>query len=229
MGIKMKFSENLQTIRKDRKLSQEDIAEKIGISRQAVAKWESGTAYPDIDNLIQLSELFCVTIDSLVKDNAECSTKCTLTKDFHKDEIVQFLKTATKYTYAGKGKEEVVPSRPNSHDLKFEQGNLKYLDTYIGGEKFSGEEAVFENNNPVWAMNYSGRTIDEPFSGDFLKEVLLLRPEEMPFRGPEVYQNGNYTYHNTYDGDFSWFQGKEEIFWGDKKVFECFYHGGIVK
>lgn len=225
----MKFNENLQAIRRVRKLSQEDVAEKLGISRQAVAKWESGTAFPDIENLIQLSELFCVTIDSLVKENEECMIKCNVTQDISREKIVRFLQLATQYTYAGKGREEELPCRPNSHDLKFEQGNLKYFDTYFGGEKFSGEETVFENDIPVWVMNYSGRTLSEPFSSDFLKEVLLLRPEAAPFRGPVIHRNGNNVYHNTFDGDFMWFQGKEEIFWGDLKVFECFYHGGIVK
>lgn len=225
----MKFDNNLQKIRKDRKLSQEDVAEQLGISRQAVAKWESGVAFPDVENLIRISELFCVTIDSLVKDNSECSNKSVITKDFNKDKIVQFLKVANQNTYAGKGSEEEVSCRPNSHDLKYEQGNLKYIDTYIGGENFYGEEVVFDNDIPVWAMNYSGRTLETQFSLDFLKEALLLRPEDTPFRGPEIYQNGNYIYHKTSEGDFEWFQGKEEVFWGVLKVYECFFHGGLVK
>jgi transcriptional regulator with XRE-family HTH domain len=225
----MKFNDNLQIIRREKKLSQEDVAEKLGISRQAVAKWESGITFPDIENLIQISELFCVTIDNLVKDDSECANKCIINKDINKEKIVQFLKAATKQTYAGKGKEEEVPCRPNSHDLKYVQGNLKYFDTYFGGERFSGEETVFENDIAVWVMNYSGRTIEEQFSSVFLKEALLLRPEEAPFRGPQMHRNGNNIYYNSYCGDFTWFQGKEEIFWGDLKVFECYYHGGVVK
>lgn len=61
-------------------------------------------------------------------------------------------------------------------------------------------------------MNYIGRIVDEGFSGDFLKEALLLVPKEYPYRGPMVYQNGEYKYHCIINGEFEWFQGYEEIF-----------------
>ena len=57
----MIFSEKLQLIRKNKGLTQEELAEKISVSRQAVAKWESGQGYPEITNLIQISNLFHVT------------------------------------------------------------------------------------------------------------------------------------------------------------------------
>ncbi|WP_241781951.1 hypothetical protein [Paenibacillus sp. DMB5] len=56
-------------------------------------------------------------------------------------ELVDFLLAAKKATYAGKGPERS-PSRPASHDLAFERGNLKYMDTYLGSESFAGEEAL---------------------------------------------------------------------------------------
>ena len=59
--MNMIFSEKLQLIRKNKGLTQE----KLDISRQAVAKWESGQAYPDISNLIQISNIFHVTVDDL--------------------------------------------------------------------------------------------------------------------------------------------------------------------
>jgi transcriptional regulator with XRE-family HTH domain len=64
----MQFSEKLQKLRKERGLSQEALADAVGVSRQAVSKWESLQAYPEIDKLIALSEFFSVSIDSLVKD-----------------------------------------------------------------------------------------------------------------------------------------------------------------
>lgn len=57
----MIFSEKLQLIRKNKGLTQEELAEKLSVSRQAVAKWESGQGYPEITNLIQISNLFHVT------------------------------------------------------------------------------------------------------------------------------------------------------------------------
>ena len=53
----MIFSEKLQLLRKNKGLTQEEMAEKLDVSRQAVAKWESGQVYPDISNLIQISNL----------------------------------------------------------------------------------------------------------------------------------------------------------------------------
>ncbi len=63
----MSFSETLQTLRKEKGLSQEKLAELLNVSRQAVSKWESGQAYPEIDKLIILSDLFKITLDDLVK------------------------------------------------------------------------------------------------------------------------------------------------------------------
>ena len=78
-------------------------------------------------------------------------------------------------------------------------------------------------------MNYTGRIIGEGFSGNFLKEALSLVPKENPYRGPMVYQNGQYKYHCIVNGEFKWFQGYEEIYFDDTKVYECFFHGGTIK
>ena len=60
------INENLYSLRKLNKLTQEEVAEKVGVSRQAVAKWENGDTLPDIEKCIQQAELYGVTIDSLV-------------------------------------------------------------------------------------------------------------------------------------------------------------------
>ncbi|MFT8890103.1 MAG: helix-turn-helix transcriptional regulator [Ethanoligenens sp.] len=65
----MNFSEKLQLIRKSKGFTQEELAGILCVSRQAVAKWELGQAYPDIANLIRLSEISLVTVDYLVKDD----------------------------------------------------------------------------------------------------------------------------------------------------------------
>lgn len=64
----MIFYEKLQKLRKEKGLSQEALAEMLDVSRQAVSKWESGAAFPEMEKLIAISEIFGVTIDSLVKD-----------------------------------------------------------------------------------------------------------------------------------------------------------------
>ena len=64
----MKFYENLKYLRKESNFTQEELAEQLNVSRQAVTKWESGQSLPDIENLKQLSDIFGVTMDSLVGD-----------------------------------------------------------------------------------------------------------------------------------------------------------------
>ena len=123
----MNFSEKLQILRKNKGLTQEALADKLNVSRQAVAKWESGQAYPDLD------------------------------------ELIEFRLEAN-------------------------------VNTYVGGEQFAGEEAIWNNGKAKYAMNYLGRVLEKEFSGDF-----------------------------------TWFQGYEEIYWHDKKVYECFFHGGVMK
>ena len=65
------ISANLNTLRKQRGYSQEEVAEKIGVSRQAVAKWESGETMPDLDNTMALAELYGVSLDNLVNYQAK--------------------------------------------------------------------------------------------------------------------------------------------------------------
>ena len=142
--------------------------------------------------------------------------------------IVSFLIRAKQATYAGKGA-ETDSSRIGSHDLVYRENNLMYYDTYLGGDKFAGEEALWISDIPYWSMNYIGRVTGENFSGDFLKEALLHVPEEKPYRGPEKYENGGYTYSCSVEGDFDWFQGKETICYRGKQIYECVYHGGLIK
>lgn len=65
------ISTNLRTLRKAHKYSQEDVADKIKVTRQAVAKWESGETLPDIVNCMALAKLYDVTIDQLVNHTDE--------------------------------------------------------------------------------------------------------------------------------------------------------------
>ena len=66
--IEMSFSENLRVLRKKEEMSQEQLAEKLNVSRQAVSKWESEQGYPEMETLIQISNLFHCSIDQLIKE-----------------------------------------------------------------------------------------------------------------------------------------------------------------
>ncbi len=65
----MEFSEKLVTLRKAKELTQEQLAEKLGISRQSVSKWESGQAVPELEKIVALSAVFDVTTDYLLKSS----------------------------------------------------------------------------------------------------------------------------------------------------------------
>ncbi|MDR4329661.1 helix-turn-helix domain-containing protein [Bacillus pseudomycoides] len=67
----MNLGSQLKKFRESKNFSQEDVARKVGVTRQAVYKWESNKSYPDIDNLILLSELYEVTIDELIKGSED--------------------------------------------------------------------------------------------------------------------------------------------------------------
>ena len=120
-------------------------------------------------------------------------------------------------------------SEEGYENFTYSNGSYTYHDTYVGGEQFVGEEAIWYEGKSQYAMNYAGRVLDQKFSGDFLKEALRQADKKMPFRGPEYYQSGQYIYKCNVVGDFCWFQGYEEIYCENVKVYECYFHGGVTK
>ncbi len=223
----MIFSEKLQLIRRNKGLTQEELAQKLSVSRQAVAKWEAGQAYPDITNLIGISNLFHVTVDYLVRDQA-CMVNCVPKQNPNIQKLIEFRLEANVNTYAAY-MNETASTRLDSHDFSYSNGPYTYHDTYVGGEQFGGEEAVWLDGKAQYAMNYFGRVLGQQFSGDFLKEALRHASPDMPYRGPEYYQSGEYTYKCSVAGGICWFQGYEEIYWNTEKVYECYFHGGLLK
>lgn len=67
----MKLQDKIIQLRKSKGWSQEDLAEKLNVSRQAVSRWENGSALPDANNIFQLSKLFGVTADYLLNDDQD--------------------------------------------------------------------------------------------------------------------------------------------------------------
>ena len=65
----MEFNEKLQELRKQKGLTQEELAEKLYVSRTAISKWESGRGYPNIDSLKAISRFFSVTVDNLLSSD----------------------------------------------------------------------------------------------------------------------------------------------------------------
>lgn len=70
----MEFYQKLQALRKEAGMSQEDLADQLNVSRQAVSKWENGQGYPETDKLVQISILYNVSLDYLLKEDAPSSS-----------------------------------------------------------------------------------------------------------------------------------------------------------
>lgn len=82
--MNIKLADRLVSLRKENKLSQEALAEKLGLSRQSISKWERAEASPDTDNLIALAELYGMSLDELLGNEpvrVEKSEKATEKKD----------------------------------------------------------------------------------------------------------------------------------------------------
>jgi transcriptional regulator with XRE-family HTH domain len=136
-GGAMAFRDKLVTLRKARGISQEVLADYIGIARQSVAKWEAGESLPDLEKLLAISQYFLVSLDALVRDDPYVYPHAppALIPD---PALLQFLCTAKRATYAGAGT-EVTSSRLQSHDLYYAAGPLEYYDTYLGGTPLCGD------------------------------------------------------------------------------------------
>lgn len=65
----MRIGEKIKIIREDRKISQEDMAKSLHVSGQAVSNWERGKGYPDISNIIMISDLYEISLDELIRED----------------------------------------------------------------------------------------------------------------------------------------------------------------
>ena len=111
----MTFAEKLKSIRKQVGMSQELLAEKIGVSRQAVTKWETGAGIPDIDNMVSISNLFNISIDELI-----CNKRTTLkTSEYLFESITEYdIDKIKSYDMKFGGAEKFVLSGYNGEKIR---------------------------------------------------------------------------------------------------------------
>jgi hypothetical protein len=117
------------------------------------------------------------------------------------DELTAFIVRAKAATYVGSG-EHVESSRPGSHDLNFTDGKWSYLDSYFGGTDFIGEEVVYFDDKPVWAMNYYGYILRDDLltaaqAGQMIKTSLSRMYKEGRFLGGFEHTENDLTYVDT--------------------------------
>ena len=130
----MLFNEKLKMLRKESGFTQEGLAEKLNVSRQAITKWETGEGTPDIENLKLISNLFNTTIDDLVKEE----------KDVNIDAINQF-----KYS------EELEINHTKHFDInlgKFEEVNI--LPNEVEKVKVELLSSKYENINELFKIKF---------------------------------------------------------------------------
>lgn len=89
----MELGSRIKKYRSERALSQDELAERVFVSRQTISNWETGKTYPDISSLLLLSEAFCVSLDQLVKGDIE-----KMKKEIDAQELAQFQRDSVIYS-----------------------------------------------------------------------------------------------------------------------------------
>ena len=149
------------------------------------------------------------------------------------DDLQAFILEAKSAAYVGGGSPSPA-CRPASHDIRHERGPWRYLDSYFGGTDFVGQEVVWKNGEPVWAMNYYGRIldatlIDATVAGAVIKESLSALYRLGRFLGQFEHVIRQYRYVDNSGEDIGGFVGIERICVGEREVYRLDYHGGLVK
>jgi hypothetical protein len=154
-------------------------------------------------------------------------------KNMNADKLNAFVVRAKAATYVGNG-EHISSCRPGSHDLRFEEDQWAYHDSYFGGSDFIGEEVVYFEGKPVWAMNYYGRIlradlISASQAGQMIKASLSRMYQEGRFLGNFEHTEQDLTYIDANHGTVDCFHGHEVIRRGQVTTYELDYHGGLIK
>ncbi|MBQ6820221.1 MAG: XRE family transcriptional regulator [Clostridium sp.] len=140
----------------------------------------------------------------------------------------KFIVEAKKNSFASSAK-NIESSRPNSKDYSYRKYDYFYHDSHVGNNNFIGQEIIWKNEKIYWGLNYKGELLvnDAP-SGfiRFLKAALYNVSENNPFRGPESYSDGEFTYKCSWEGDINSFTGVEYILYSGKEIYKLNFHGG---
>lgn len=121
------FSQRLQTARKQHKLTQSEVAEKLNVSFQAVSLWERGETMPEVEKLMEIADLYGVTIDWLLRGKAESKIEIDFVEPlserlFDEDRMYTYVKTVA--TMKGMAQTvEVLPYARELHKGQFRKGN----------------------------------------------------------------------------------------------------------
>lgn len=146
--------------------------------------------------------------------------------------LIRFLLDANRRGYSAGAAVTKTAERDRSTTIVFETGDWRFHDNYFGGEPYGGRAVAFLRETPVWMAVYYGSVdgsdgqVQPVFS--FLQRALREAPERLPFRGPDDFSDGAFTYRTTRRGTVERFWGEETIHRGAELVYRARYGGGLV-
>ena len=195
--MNIEIANRLVNLRKQNNLSQEALAEKLGLSRQAVSKWERAEASPDIDNLIMLARLYGVSLDDLLKtedeillqEEADLQDNHAETIENNQENSDGEEKSSSRFhnpyeEYDKNGKDEYVHIGFDGIHVKEKEGNV----VHVGWKGIHVEENKGNKSNKVHVdsqgvhVNGEDYTMNEYFScksKDFRKGILYSFPVDL--------------------------------------------------
>lgn len=149
------------------------------------------------------------------------------------DELTAIIVAAKAATYVGDGI-KVSASRTGAHDLSWQSGDWRYLDSYFGGTDFLGQEVLWRRSEPVWAMNYYGYIkrpdlIDGQRAGATIRSALSAMYREGRFLGGFDWTGPHGRYLDRSEGGTGQFRGREVILVDSVEAYALDYFGGLVK
>ena len=167
----MRFSENLKHIRKEHHLSQEELAELLDVSRQAVSKWEQGQGYPEVEKLLLLSSKLNISLDELmgVERNGNVGAKSEtisgsiVITSFHENVIATCYKvTASGKMHGGKKSPQYALFGVDRGGSNFWGEPTTFLGWYANEDQISKEIAeihkAISQGIPAYTLQFSAKT-----------------------------------------------------------------------
>ncbi|MGF1911540.1 DUF5680 domain-containing protein [Vibrio kasasachensis] len=152
---------------------------------------------------------------------------------FTQQELYKFIVEAKANSYVARAP-KCLSSRQGANDIQYRRGRFQYMDSYFGGNDFLGQEVVYFDGEPIWAMNYYGKILkptvyDGEKAGNAVLSSLSKLYESGHFLGHFANETDWGTYQDTNQGDVFSFTGYEWIELSGLKVYELHYHGGLIK
>ncbi len=186
----MKFGENLKLIRKSNNISQEYLAEKLGVSRQSVSKWETGENYPSMTNILCLCDIFKCKINELVHEDfvdinfLDDEIKVSVVKFKEKEQTKMKVLSKIIYILAKIGKTISIIGIVGAlcallagiilfNNMNINEDNTINITNHVLKVNVSDNEIKIYNNKDTEVFNYNGK--DKNKVEQFLKESKLYK------------------------------------------------------